>query len=61
MATRIIHFTNENGSKEGVYFTDDMNTPAEDFIPPFCELGSDTTIDDDMPNHFPMNYTLWRE
>ena len=61
MATRIIHFSNENGSREGVFITDDLKTSAEDFVPFGTDLQSDETYEEEMPSGFPINYALWRE
>lgn len=58
---RCILFSNENGSKEGVIFTDDMDAPATDFIPPDCTLSGETELhENDLPTAFPLNYTLMR-
>ncbi len=61
MATRIIHFSNENGSREGVLITDNLETSVEDLIPLGTDFQSDETYEEEMPSAFPLNYALWRE
>ena len=58
--TRIITASNDNGNKEEVYFTEDFDTPATDFISPDLTINCDKVIDEEMPSGFPMNYTLKR-
>jgi hypothetical protein len=59
---RIIHFSNESGSKEAVYFTDDFVTPATEFVRPGYTLDKDVTIEaSNWPSTFPMNYCLLRD
>ncbi len=56
--TRCIVYSNENGSREGVYFTTDLEMDASFCIPPNCTLSNDFTITDDFPDTFPMDYNL---
>lgn len=51
---RIIHYSNSDGSREGVYFTEDKEMDAADAIPPDFELVSDFEIDGDFPSTFPV-------
>jgi hypothetical protein len=55
---RCIHYANESGSREGVYFTEDTDMDAQDVIPPGCTLNKDFEIDDDLPGDFPLDTAL---
>lgn len=57
---RLIMYVNKRGNpaKEGVYFTEDYDSPASDFIPLDCEVHSDTVIDADLPSDFPLDTAL---
>lgn len=57
---RCIVYSTANGSKEGVYFTDDLEMDATDCIPFDCTLSEDFKIDEDFPAGFPLNYNLER-
>jgi len=61
---RCILFSNENGSREGVIFTEDMDTITQDFIPPGCKLDGESEFPISyLPNStsFPLDYILWKE
>lgn len=59
MATiRIIHYAGDNSSREGVYFTEDLETDVADFIPYGCKLVSDDEEDIDLPSSFPLERQL---
>ena len=58
---RVITASNQDGSREEVFFTEDFDILAED-----CFLMDGMTIDideqiDDMPSCFPTEYVLKRE
>ena len=56
---RVIHYSNKDGSKEGVFFTEDTDVNAEDILPPGCTVDNDFTIDgDEFPSGFPLDYNL---
>ena len=61
MAIRILHFSNENGSREGIFITEDLTTPPEEFVPFGTELQSDENYEEEMPGGFPLGHVLWRE
>jgi hypothetical protein len=54
---RIIHYSNESGSREGLAFTE-TNDDADDFVPYGCELISDIYLDIDLPTSFPSETTF---
>lgn len=56
---RVIVASNESGEQEEVYFTDDMDTKAEDFVS-LDVVEIDKTIES-LPFGFPLNYILTRE
>jgi hypothetical protein len=58
MKTRIIHAAKPNGDilDERLYFTDDRNTPAEEFFPSGYKIESDTLHEIKIPSGFPMEY-----
>lgn len=59
MATiRIIHYSNDSGSREGVTFTEDLAAEVGDFIPHGCTLVTDTEEDIDLPTSFPLETQL---
>ena len=58
---RCIVASNNSGSREEVYFTDDFETEAEEFF--YLDdmtISSDEEIDD-LPSMFPLNHTLVRD
>ena len=55
---RIIHYINEDGSIEGVFFTDDNSMDSKDVCPQGCSVESDTNIDIDLPSSFPTEMNL---
>lgn len=55
---RCITYSNDDGSREGAYFTDDTDTPATEFIPYGCTLAEDFDTDDGFPSSFPLDYNL---
>ena len=58
---RIIRYSSENGSSEGVFFTEEFDLDAEDVIPHGCTLDSDRRIHvTDWETCFPMDYNLER-
>lgn len=57
---RCITYSTKDGSKEGVFFTEDLEMPYTDCIPYDCTLDSDFTIDCDFDAGFPMEYNLER-
>jgi hypothetical protein len=60
---RCIHFSSNDGSKEGVIFTEDFEEKTEDFIPPGCTLDGETEDIKlhQLPSSFPLDRVLWRE
>jgi len=59
MKVRIIIASNENGSHEEVHFTEDFETPAEDFF--FnLEVSQDKICECELPSTFPLGYNLKR-
>lgn len=62
MATiKCITFGNDNGSKEGVYFTADLDIDVNDIIPEGCSLNGESLLDEDeLPMAFPLEYLLMR-
>ena len=59
--TRIIHYGNENGSIEGVHFTEDKSLDVKTILPKGCKVENDITLDEDMPSTFPMDYYLEKQ
>lgn len=58
---RLIIYSTLNGSREGVYFTEDFEMDANEILPPNCIIDSDIEIDgNDFPSSFPLNYNLER-
>lgn len=55
--TRLIGYTDQNGV-EHVYFTEDLDSPATDFVSVGSEVAYDTTIDCEMPTEFPNERAL---
>lgn len=56
---RCIHYSNFDGSIEGVFFTDDFSMDAADCIPPNCSLDNEFKLEkSDFPNTFPFDYNL---
>lgn len=61
MKIRIIQSSNQTGAREEVYFTEDFDTFAEDFITSGLTLDEDSICDCELPSGFPMDYILRRE
>jgi hypothetical protein len=57
---RCIVYSNESGSREGVYFTEDIDLDARDCIPSDCTIDHDFMISDIFPSSFPFDYNLER-
>lgn len=58
---RIIRYSNENGNREGVYFTEDMNLDVHDVVPGGCNHIVETFVQVDVWDFaFPMDYNLER-
>jgi hypothetical protein len=60
MIIRLITWSNGDGSKEGVIFTEEFETDVADFIPFDCVVDFDGIIEADLPSGFPLNSTLDR-
>ena len=59
---RLIHYSSEDGSKEGCYFTEDDHIDANEVCPIGCTVDSDVIMDGyDFPNTFPLDRHLIRE
>lgn len=58
---RIIHYSNNSGSKEGIYVTEDLKMDASDVCPPGCTVSNDFMVDDEFPSGFPLEYNLERQ
>jgi hypothetical protein len=58
--TRCIVYSSKDGSREGVYFTEDLKISVDDCIPPGCSVDHDFIISDPFPSAFPMEYNLER-
>lgn len=54
---RLIYYSTPDGKIEGVYFTTDMNSLAEDFIPSRCQVASDQKIEMNTSG-FPLEWNL---
>ena len=62
MEYRLIIVSNENGSRETVYFCDsDNEDPVEDFCAPGQTVDFDEIIEADLPSSFPLESALERE
>lgn len=58
---RLIVYSTLDGSREGVFFTEDLDSAAGDFCPVGCQVDHDTIIDGtDFPSGFPLEYNLER-
>lgn len=60
--TRCIVASSESGEREEVYFTEDMDSPADDFF--FMDemtIDSDTVLNVDFPSSFPLETILRRQ
>jgi len=58
---RIIRYSNESGTREGVFFTEDMDLLTEDVVPGGCDYIVETVIDAyGWDCAFPMEYNLER-
>lgn len=59
MKTRIIHYTYPAFSgREGIFFTEDFDAEADEFLPVGAVVYSDTVIEFDKPMGFPMEWNL---
>lgn len=59
---RIIRYSSENGNREGVFFTEDMELNSKQVIPYGCSIDSDTVITaSNWDTCFPMDYNLERQ
>ena len=58
MDVRLIIQSNESGSKEFVIFTEDFDTPVDDFVYPDCTVDYDEVIECDLPMSFPLDRSL---
>jgi len=62
MKVRLIQTSNENGNRETVTFCDVEDTsPAADYCLQDDTVDFDGIIEADLPDGFPMNYTLQRQ
>lgn len=57
---RLIIYSREDGSQQGVVFTDDLYAPVEDFIPYPCACVHDGELKVTLPIEFPMEDNLER-
>jgi len=58
---RVIRYSNESGSREGVYFTEDFEVLNSEIIPYCCTVNSDLIIEvSDFDLSFPLDYNLER-
>ena len=58
---RVLVASNESCSKEQVLFTQDFETPAEDFFMSDVSISSDDIIECYWPHAFPMDFILERQ
>lgn len=61
MKYRIIMQTSKNGDFEAVMFTDDYDTPLDDFKFPQSDKIEETIAECNLPLGFPLGYNLIRE
>jgi hypothetical protein len=61
MKYRIIMQTSENGDFEAVCFTEDFDTPLDDFKFPQSAEIKEVVANCDLPSKFPLGYNLIRE
>lgn len=59
--TRIIMQTSANGEYESVTFTEDFETPLEDFKNPQSDEIKEEIVDIYLPSEFPLEYELVRK
>jgi hypothetical protein len=57
---RVLIQSSENGEKEYVIFSDDLGDPQDGYVITGCSIDSDTIIDNNLPDGFPLNYALKR-
>lgn len=58
---RIVNYSSPNGTREGVYFTENLEIEATDFVPAGFDLDADTLTEvEHWPDLFPMDYNLDR-
>lgn len=55
---RVLVASFENGNNETVYFTEDMDAPAEDFFAKGMTIDEDQTIENNLPSGFPVESEL---
>ena len=60
MQIRLIIASRENGENETVTFTDDVDSPAADFVTSDQTVNFDGVIEADIPDRFPIGSTLYR-
>ena len=60
MKIRLIIQSIENGEKEYVHFTENFDSPQQDYILPSCTIDYDEIIEADLPTMFPLDYSLKR-
>ena len=59
---RVIRYSSDNGAREGVFFTEDLELLNDDVIPHGCNLDSDILIRvAGWETCFPMDYNLERD
>lgn len=61
MDIRIIIAIKNGGEQETVFFTEDFETPVSDFVSPGYTVNFDEVRDLDLPDCFPLEYTLKRD
>lgn len=58
---RLIQYSSEDGSMEGVYFTEDIAIDAFSVCPKGCTVDEDVVMDGyDFPSSFPLDKNLTR-
>ena len=58
---RVIMQTSENGTYESVTFSEDFETPLDDFKNPRSDEIIESVIDINLPSGFPLEYELVRK
>ena len=61
MRIRLIIQSNDNGNREFVTFTEEFDTPVDDFKFPDCSIDFDKVIEAEIPSVFPTGYNLQRQ
>ena len=59
--TRIIVQSSENGTYESVTFSEDFETPLDEFKNPQSDEIKESIVDIDLPSGFPLEYELVRK